>query len=321
MIGTNKSFILVIFILFVPVIAMSEDINLNGNEILIIQNQVYPHTGNITLRDNSKIIIRNSTFIFEQNTHEQYAITLNNSSSLLVEQSSTLTSDQRFLVVMNDMSVVTVDNSVALNESLAWIRGAFFIPNDNSTLVSTFSRIDAIGNMYSYSENSKATIKMFDSTIQQISLDFPLYSKVNVTDFKIGLIDRFEILHNVTNTPYDLIISNTTVENSLTAWVKDNAEITFNNCEFHQVSIDGKSSVYLINSSINELWIYASDNSATNDGIIIQNLKNGYIDKSDQNILANSSVYIDVSDTYVLNWCIKIAGYDKPIHIMDSQIH
>ena len=305
----------------IPTFGYSQDLLLTGNDILLIENQTYTHKGNITLSDNSQLIIRNSTFNFEQDSHEQYQITLNGSSSFLIEQNAILTSNQRFLVPMNGNSNVTVNNSVALNEFLSWKRGAIFQPNDNSTFLSTSSNIDCIGDMNSYSNTSKATIKIVDSTMQAINFHFPLTSKVNLNDLKIGLIQKFELLKSTTNLPYDLIVSNTTIENSLTAWIKDSAEVTFTNCKFHQVATDNQSSVYLIDSDINEAWINFGDGSTSNKNIIVQNLKTGYIDKLNIDLSYSNSIIIDISNTNISNWCVKTAGYNNPLKILNSQLH
>ena len=46
------------------------DIVLTGEQILTIENITYSNKGNIKLYDNSQLIIRNSTFNFEQDYHE-----------------------------------------------------------------------------------------------------------------------------------------------------------------------------------------------------------------------------------------------------------
>lgn len=316
-----KRVIMIMFLFLIPAFGYSQDLLLTGNDILLIENQIYTHKGNITLYDNSQLIIRNSTFNFEQDYHEQYQIMLNDSSSFIIEQKAILTSTQRFLVPMNGNSSVSVNNSVALNESLSWKRGAIFQPNENSTFLSVSSNIDCIGDMYSYSNNSKATIKIVDSTMQAIHFHIPLNSKVNLNDLKIDLIPKLELLKSATNLPYDLIVTNTTIENSLVAWIKDSAEVTFTNCEFHQVAVDDQSSVYLIDSEINETWINFGDGTTSNKSITVQNLKNGYLDKSNIDLSGSNSVIIDISNTYVSSWCVKTAGYNNPLQILDSQIH
>jgi len=310
------------YLFFMPVYGYSADISLSGNDILLIENQTYSNKGNITLNDNAQLIIRNSTYNFEQDYHEQYNITLNDSSTFSIEQNAILTSEQRFTVHMNDSSSVSVNNSVALNESLSWKRGAFFLPNENSTFLSTSSHIDGVGDMGLYSDTSKATIEIVDSTMQAMSFHFPLNSNVNLNDIKIGLIESFELLKSATNLPYNLTVSNTIIESSLTAWIKDNAEVRFTNCEFLQIAVDEEASFYLIDSDVNELWIYPpSDNGTSGEGMIIQNLRSGYIDNLNIDLSDSASIFINISNTNVSSWCVKTAGYNQPLQILNSQLH
>jgi len=182
-------------------LADAGDITLNGDEILLVENVTYTNKGNIKLYDNSQFIIRNSTFNFEQDYHEQYRIILHDNSSFEIDN-STLTSSQRFLVPLFGDSKVTVDSSVTLNEALGWKRGAIFQPNDDSSFSCNDSRLDCVGDMYSYSVSTKATISIQNSTMQALAFHFPLNSTVNLKDFRKGLIQDLQLLKSNTDLPY-----------------------------------------------------------------------------------------------------------------------
>jgi len=154
-----------------------------------------------------------------------------------------LTSSQRFLVPLFGNSKVTVNSSVTLNEALVSKSGAIFQPNDNSTFSCNDSKLDCVGDMYSYSASTKATISIQNSTIQALAFHFPLNSSVILQDFQKGLIQDFQLLKSNTNLPYDLVISNTTIENSVNVWIKDNSQSIFASCELSQVAIDDQASV------------------------------------------------------------------------------
>jgi len=47
-------------------VAIAGDITLEEDQILLIENKTYTNKGNIFLKDNSKIIIRNSNFILNK---------------------------------------------------------------------------------------------------------------------------------------------------------------------------------------------------------------------------------------------------------------
>ncbi len=276
------------------------DITLNGDEILLVENTTYTNKGNITLYDNSQLIIRNSTFNFEQDYHEQYQIILHDNSSFEIDN-SILTSSQRFLVPLLGNTKVTVDSSVTLNEALGWERGAFFQPNDNSTFSSNDSRLDCVGDMYSYSVSTKATISIQNSTMQALAFHFPLNSTVNLQDFRKGSIQNFQLLKSNTDLPYDLLISNTTIENSVNVWIKDNAQATFTNCELFQVGIDEQASVSFIDSKVEQLVPRFSNVAVTLDNLAI-----GFVDSLNLDLLGVNSFVLNVTNSDIGGYYVRI---------------
>ncbi|MDP8287908.1 MAG: hypothetical protein RAP03_14660 [Candidatus Electryonea clarkiae] len=280
--------------------AAAGDITLNGDEILLIENITYTNKGNITLYDNSQLIIRNSTFNFEQDHHEQYQIILYNSSSLEIDN-STLTSSQRFLVPLFGNSKVTVNSSVTRNEALVSKAGALFQPNDNSTFSCNDSKLDCVGDMYSYSASTKATISIQNSTIRALAFHFPLNSSVNLQDFQKGLIQNFQLLKNNTNVPYDLLISNTTIERSVNAWIKDNSQSTFTSCELSGVAIDDQASVSFVDSNVEQLALRFSGVTVALDKLAV-----GSVDSLTLDLSGSNSFILNVSDSYIAGYYIKI---------------
>ena len=281
-------------------LAVAGDITLNGDEILLIENTTYTNKGNITLNDNSQIIIRNSTFNFEQDYHEQYRIILHASSSLEIDN-STLTSSQRFLVPLFGNSKVTVNSSILLNETLRWKRGAIFQPNNNSTFSCNYSYLDCVGDMYSYSASTKATISIQNSTMQSLAFHFPLNSTVNLQDFQKGLIQDLQLLKSNTGLPYDLLISNTTIENEFNVWIKDNAQVTFTNCELSQVAIDDQASVSFVDSSVDQLLPRFNNVTVT-----LNNLAIGFVDSLTLDLSGSNAFILNVTNSYIGGYYIRI---------------
>ena len=294
-------------------ITAAGDITLNGDEILLIENTTYTNKGNITLYDNSQLIIRNSTFNFEQDYHEQYQITLHSSSSLEIDN-STLTSSQRFLVPLFGNSKATVNSSVTLNEASGWKRGAIFEPNDNSTFSCNYSDLDCVGQMHSYSASTKATISIQNSTMQALAFHFPLNSSVNLQDFQKGLIQDFQLLKSNTNLPYDFLISNTTIENEVNVWVKDNSQSVFTSCELHQVAIDDQASVSFVDSKVETL--VPRFNGVTAE---LDNLDVGSVDSLTLDLSGNHSFILNVSNSYIGGYYIRIHSGSN-IQINNSHI-
>ncbi len=281
-------------------LAAAGDITLNGDEILLIDNTTYTNKGNITLYDNSQLIIRNSTFNFEQDYHEQYQIILHSSSSLEIDN-STLTSSQRFLVPLFENSKATVNSSVTLNEALDWKRGAIFQPNDNSTFSCNYSDLDCVGDMYSYSASTKATISIQNSTMQALAFHFPLNASVNMQGFKKGFIQNFQLLKADTNLPYDLLISNTTIENEVNVWIKDNAHATFTSCELSQVAIDDQTSVSFVDSTVETLVP-----RFTGVTVALDKLTVGSVDSLSLDLSGSNSFILNVSNSYIGGYYIRI---------------
>jgi len=295
------SFILVAFLN----ISYAEDIILTGNQVLRIENTTYSTKGNIYLYDNSSLIIRNSVFNFIQDYHEQYGISLKGNASLVIENGSTLTSTQRFTVSLFDSSRASVLNSSALNVNLDWPRGAVFTPNDNAVFECNNSQIDAVGDQYSYLESTKASISITDSTVQALSFVFPLSSVVTLNNIQKGYINTFQILKQNTGLPYDLVIANSTIANEVNLWAKDSSRVILNGCNFTQVRADQKTSLTLINTVVDQIIV-----SFFNDtfDLPITGLSGGKIDDYILDLSMSNSFYIELRNTIVGGWVIKIVN-------------
>lgn len=289
----------------------ADDIVLTGTQTLRIENTAYSNKGNIHLHDSAILIIRNATFDFQQDFHEQYGIVLRGNATLRIINNSVLTSSQRFLVGLFDNSQVIVDSSTALNDTLG--RGAYFQPNDNSTFSCKDSLIDAVGDMYSYTNESLANITIQDSTVHAVAFHFPLNSSANVQNVGTGFIAELRLLKSETSLPYNLTIFTSTIENEVNAWVKDSADVTFSNCRFHQISMDDQASVSLINTTVTELVPRFGDVA-----IALSNLTTGQIDSFEIDLSAANSFVIRVRDSYVGGYYIRT--FSTNLRIDDSHL-
>ena len=288
------------------------DINLTGNQILLIENTTYTNKGNITLGDNAQLIIRNASFNFDQDYHEQYSIQLNGNSRLTIESSSTLTSPYRFLLPSNDNSIVSVSNSTTRAAS-GW--GAIFQPNGNSTFTASASILDSVGDMYNYSALTKATITIQDCTMGAFSFHFPLTAIVTLNNVKKGFISNLQLLKTNTGLPYDLNISNTTIQNEINAWIKDGASATFTNCEFHQVAPNDQAIVNIVNSSVNAMVLEFSNLSKeiTLDGLSPESAVSHILDLS-----AYGSFTLNLSNAKIDEWDVKTVNCSGSIFTIQN---
>ena len=321
LVGKMKKFIFIVLITSLLLFEQSwaKDITLKDNQILLIKNTTYSNKGHIQLYDNSKLIIHNSTFSFIQDYHEQYQIILHDRASFIIENNSVLTSDQRFTVAMFGTSKVTVYNSVALNESLKWKRGAIFTPNDNSIFKSNNSKLDGVGDMFSYSASTRATILIQNSTMQALHLVIPLTSLVALSNIRKGLIQDLQLLKRKTKLPYDLMISNTTIENEINIWIKDSARATLTNCDFQQVGVDQNANVSLIGSKVRQLIVVFSYRQHTLP-IKFDGLKPGLNLSQILDLSGSNSLFLKLEDTDVNGWVIKILSRNSRFQINNSQL-
>lgn len=60
--------------LYAAYIVHTGDIVLTGNDVMTIENTTYTQTGNIYVRDNAKLTIKNATLIVNIRYHEEFDI-------------------------------------------------------------------------------------------------------------------------------------------------------------------------------------------------------------------------------------------------------
>ena len=113
----NKGFVVSI-IIFLSILSICsqvrcEDLVLTGNQQMVIENTTYIQTGNIFIRDNAKLTIRNATLIMNMRYHEEFLVEVSGSGTLEVADSTIDVSipgentEWTFL----DQSTITITNS------------------------------------------------------------------------------------------------------------------------------------------------------------------------------------------------------------------
>lgn len=76
------------FVIFDQVLEKTGDINLSGNDQMIIEDTLFLHEGNITLTDNAQLIIRNSFVTHVKDFAFQYGVSASGHSRVTIENSS-----------------------------------------------------------------------------------------------------------------------------------------------------------------------------------------------------------------------------------------
>lgn len=139
-------FIIIVVIIVNPVLAYEThegDIVLTGNQVLIIADTEYTQTGNIFVRDQAKLSIKNSTIIFNQRYHEEFAIYVQNNAVLELNNSTITTGilpEENYEIKVwgfrfNDFQGEFCDLKAGLKDFWHFQNGSYDITLENTNIV------------------------------------------------------------------------------------------------------------------------------------------------------------------------------------------
>lgn len=134
-----------------PETLVSEDLVLDGDDVLELENTVYQVNGDVYLRDNSKLVLRNSSLVLSINPRYRTInpsipkIVCSNHSSFVIEDSNIFTSEFSFYLISEGRSDLRIHSS--------HLNGSLYL-TDSSTIITSDSSIRGIR----YSKSAKGSI-------------------------------------------------------------------------------------------------------------------------------------------------------------------
>jgi hypothetical protein len=215
------------------------DIILTGNDVLIIKDTTYTQTGNIFIRDNARLSIKNSTFIFNQRYHDEFDIRVEGNGTFEVQNSTMKTGillNENYDIYVSDEASVSISNSDLVEGYL--ILGAGYISADykGSTTVSK-SKIHFL--VINFSSFGKTTLSLSDSEVNVVALYFSDYQG-DFSDLRPGFFQYWTYKQG----PFEITLENT----NCGAWnmhCGPNSHIVVRNSELFEVGCQGLSTISL----------------------------------------------------------------------------
>jgi len=229
------------------------DLIIQGDEVFFIENkEFYQIEGDIIVKDNGKIILRDTTFYFQEEYHEKYNWNIFDSGTVEIINSKIIDPYTHIMYIW-DNSRVIVDKSLN-NGTVFSVFNNAFLEIKNSTFN---DGIDAFEFGREYKVGDCATIKVSDSDITNLTLNFFNESVVYLSEFVKGqLLDYWYFPGEGSyNIPYTIELKNTKVNhldirctNSSkliiddskidTIRVADNTKVKVKNCSIWRIVLD-----------------------------------------------------------------------------------
>lgn len=249
----NKKYLIFIGLLIIALFLLTnstfaEDIILTGNQVMVIENTTYTQTGNIFVRESAKLIIKNSTLIFNQRYHEEFRIAVQDNGTFEVIETTIETG-----ILQNELVEIIAQNKAnIIFERANWRAG--YLELGGSSAYPGFMGTSSISNSQlgqlwiMFSSLGGSNILLENSYLNCLTFRFGSYYQGDFSDLKPGLHSYWEYKKE----NYDIIIKNTTFR-TIDLHLDEPAQITIRNSEFAALGCGGNSSMTLeiINTNIN----------------------------------------------------------------------
>lgn len=218
----NKSFVISI-IIFISILSLCSqvycedvvhtgDIVLTGNDVMTIENITYTQTGNIYVRDNAKLTIKNATLIMNMRYHEEFNICISGNATLEILDSTISHSlpNEGIGIILTDLT-----NLIARDSNLNSVVPTFGSRSSGDGNVPLFKGSAVISNTkfemlsITFSPLGTCTINITDSTINEFCLAFRDNYQGELSNLKPGFFASWVYKSN----NYDINIQNTNINN------------------------------------------------------------------------------------------------------------
>jgi hypothetical protein len=242
------------------------DLIINGTQTYLIENCTYVQTGNIIVRDNAQLIIRNAELQLSQSWWGQFAIQVN-MSALFKTENALITSQQGFSIYVRQSA------KAELNSTLCWYWSYFYSYDNSEARIynSTIMGLQASGSSIIDIINSplwwiypleNSSVHTYDSLIQYLDLGFGDSAKATLTDLYVGLYPYWNLHVNETveGVGYNLTFFDTEITSGWELACYDYSKVSIDNSTIYWISASGFSIVSVYNSKINNLYAYDNSN-------------------------------------------------------------
>ena len=288
------------------------DINLSGSEVMVIRNETYYQKGNITLRGRAKLLLSGARLLIDQTYHEEFNINTYDDSSIEIINSSVNSTIDMSCVFFHDRSTSFARNST-INADLCLLDSSHMQLVACNILGVTISDPGWHGKP----RWGPPEASLDDVTLRSLSLGTLMYCKMSLRHLSTGkFFDWSFDEHAVTEgtTPFKLSLKNTSIEN-INFSVGGKADVSFDNCEFFQLTVNEGSSVAVKRSIIHQGVLKLTNQNAT-----IRNLKTGYL--SDWRLRSRGTqlpMELYINDSSIIEgWYLRLQGGHYEIY--DSTI-
>jgi uncharacterized repeat protein (TIGR02543 family) len=249
----------------------ADDVVLTGNQVMVIENTTYIQTGNIFIRDNARLSIRNATLIFNQRFHEEFRIAVQDNGTFEVIQSIIKTG----ILPNENIEATFLDRANAIVDSSDLMPSRFYfyfgIGDSISKGRATISNSSFHTLSVSFLPSTEGpTIYVDHALINTFGFRFGKNYQGSFSDLKTGFHSYWRYIQG----GYDIQVKESTYQN-LGFFCDGPAQITVENSNFFQVGCSGDYSsimLKLINSIANTFCIHGFGQST----IYLWELKKGF---------------------------------------------
>ncbi len=185
------------------------DLILSGNDVFVIENTTYTETGNIIVRHNARLTMRNATLIFNVRYHEEFAIIVENNATFEVLDSNFkigILPGEVILVEIYDEALIVVINSDLKTEAKGNLSfgNAHAYPGYRGSTIISNSKVNSVSIMFSSFGGSNISIS--ESHLHNLTFRFEEYEG-EFSDLRPGFFSYW----NYRQGAYDITLEDTTV--------------------------------------------------------------------------------------------------------------
>lgn len=242
------------------------DLVLTGNDVMTIENTTYTQTGNIYIRDNAKLTIRNSRLIVNISYHDQYKLEMTGKASLEIINSTLAAGIPNENIQFNifDETTLIVQDSDLREGAAVFTFGANAGALFKGNSAFTNSKVGQIHLFFTPLGSQKVSVSNSESN--EFTLRFRGSFQGEFSNLKPGLLTTWVYQEN----GHDITIQNTTIYN-ITVAADGPSQVVIRNSEifsFGPTTPDPSIILRVVDSKIHNIPLHGlSGITATFNGL------------------------------------------------------